>query len=91
MIRPIDNYTERDRELERRVVEYLASRNYPALRDLNVSIHDGKVVLSGCVSSFHEKQLATSFTQSVAGALDVVNKIDVPSHIPLAGTPLQDV
>lgn len=90
MIRPTELCRKTDRELEQRVVDFLASRNYPALRDLSVSVHDGQVVLSGCVSSFHEKQLATSCAQSVAGALEVINKIDVPSHLPLAGTPLHD-
>ena len=72
-----------DQELARRVENFLSTRNYPALRDLKVSVHDGCVVLSGCVSTFHEKQLATSCAQRVAGVLDVINKIDVPGHIPL--------
>ena len=79
-----------DAELKGRVERFLADRNFPALKELHVSVHDGQVVLSGCVSTFHEKQLASSCAQRVAGVLEVINKIDVPAHLPLQGRELDE-
>lgn len=66
-----------DQELRQRVQNFLASRNYPGLRTLEVIVDRGRVILSGRVSSFHEKQLATSCAQRVAGVIGVCNYVEV--------------
>ena len=71
------------RDIERRIRTLLAKQGYPALRSLSVTLHGDHVVISGCVSTFHEKQIATRCAQQVAGDVDVVNKVDVPSHLPM--------
>ena len=74
-----------DQELERRVENFLFTRNYPALRDLQISVCEGTVILSGSVSTFHEKQMASSCAQRVAGVLEVINQIDVPACLRAEG------
>ena len=64
-------------DLERRIRNFLASRNFPALRRLEISVSDGQAIISGMVSTYHEKQLATSCCQRVAGVLEVINQIEV--------------
>jgi hypothetical protein len=48
-----------------------------ALRGLMVERVDGKLRLSGTVSSFYQKQLAQEVVRSVAQGLDVVNLVRV--------------
>ena len=71
-----------NRELELRIERLLAQQSYPSLRKLRVTVHPDHVLLSGCVATFHEKQIASCCAQQEAGPLEVVNKIDVPSHLP---------
>ena len=71
-------------ELKRRILNFLASRNRPALRQLDVKVDGGVVVLSGRVRSFYEKQLASHCCSRVAGVLRVIDGICVipePSEI----------
>ena len=70
-------------DLKRRVEGFLLSRNYPALRGLCITVQGGQVVISGSVSTFYEKQLASNCAQRVAGVLEVINEIIVPVQIPL--------
>ena len=74
-----------DRDLERRVVNYLAGRHMPALRHLNVEASGGTVVLRGRVHSFYEKQLCHHCSNRVAGVRQVIDAIEViPAHAVLA-------
>lgn len=66
-----------DRQLERRIRNFLEGRNLPALRDLKVEVRNGAAVISGRVSTFYQKQLATSCCQRVAGVLSVLNQVRV--------------
>ncbi|HET6882328.1 MAG TPA: BON domain-containing protein [Pirellulales bacterium] len=66
-----------DRDLERRVVNYLAERHVPALRYLEVEAHNGTVTLRGRVQSFYEKQLCQAVCRRVAGVVRFVDAIDV--------------
>ena len=66
-----------DRELERRIKNFLQGRNPPALRDLEVEVRNGTAVVTGLVSTFYQKQLATSCCQRVAGVLSVLNEVRV--------------
>ena len=66
-----------DRELERRVITVLASRNFPGLRRLSVEADYGKVSIRGRVRSFYEKQLAQHVTRHVPGVLELAEEIEV--------------
>ncbi len=66
-----------DRELEHRIVIYLAARHVPGLRHLDVRAHNGIVTLSGQVLTFYEKQLCNQCCLRVAGVLQLINEVDV--------------
>ena len=66
-----------DRQLERRIKNFLEGLNLPALRDLEVEVRNGSAVITGRVSTFYQKQLATSCCQRVAGVLSVLNEVRV--------------
>jgi carbon storage regulator len=66
-----------DRRLERRIRNFLEGLNLPALRDLEVEVRNGAAVITGRVSTFYQKQLATSCCQRVAGVLSVLNEVRV--------------
>src|SRR5690606_4668934 len=56
---------EANRDLERRVVNYLHGRHVPGLRHLSVAADNGIVTLRGRVHSFYEKQLVQQCCQRV--------------------------
>jgi len=64
-------------DLKRRVVNFLATRNRPALRQLEVEVEGGVVMLRGRVRSFYDKQLAQTCCGRVAGVRQVIDGIDV--------------
>lgn len=66
-----------DLEIQRRVVVHLAEKNRPSLRRLAVQVHHGMVTLSGCVTSYYEKQLAIHSGQAVAGCGRLVDAVQV--------------
>ena len=66
-----------DEELARRVFLFLSTRQVGDLRRLAVTARDGRVRLSGRVSSFYHRQLAVSFARKVAGVLTVDDQITV--------------
>ena len=66
-----------DRQLERRIKNFLEGLNLPALRDLEVEVRNGTAIITGRVRTFHQKQLATSCCQRVAGVLSVANEVRV--------------
>jgi osmotically-inducible protein OsmY len=63
-------------DLEGRVRLFFASAKRSSLRRIKVNIAGDAVVLSGCVQTYHEKQLATKFAQRVAGVVRVVNRVE---------------
>jgi osmotically-inducible protein OsmY len=69
-----------DRELERRVVSYLADRHLPGLRHLKVEAASGTVTLKGTVNSFYEKQLSQQCCRRVAGVLKLIDAVDVAAY-----------
>lgn len=75
-----------DRELECRVKNFLEELNLPALCDLEVEVRNGAAVVSGRVSTFYQKQLATSCCQRVAGVLNVINEVRVMDSRGIAET-----
>jgi len=66
-----------DRDLERRVANYLSTRHVPGLRHLDVEADNGVVTLRGRVHSFYEKQLCQAFCRRVAGVVLYVDAVDV--------------
>ena len=66
-----------DLEIQRRVVVHLAEKNRPSLRRLAVKVHQGTITLSGCVTSFYEKQLAIHSCVVVAGCGRLVDAMQV--------------
>ncbi len=68
-----------DRDLERRVVNFLAGRQVPGLRNLSVKASSGVVTISGRVMTFYEKQLCNQCCRRVAGVLELINSVDVTS------------
>ena len=66
-----------DRDLERRVTNYLAGRHVPGLRYLEVEAHNGTVTLRGRVFSYYEKQLCQAVCRRVAGVVRYIDAVDV--------------
>jgi osmotically-inducible protein OsmY len=66
-----------DRDLERRVTSFLATRHVPGLRNLEVEAENGVVTVSGQVLTFYEKQLCNQCCRRVAGVLQLINEVDV--------------
>ncbi|HMO91974.1 MAG TPA: BON domain-containing protein, partial [Pirellulaceae bacterium] len=64
-------------DLGRRVSNFLRSRHFDSFQDLNIEVHDGAVVVSGKLENYHEKQVALSCCQRVAGVITLVDKIKV--------------
>ena len=64
-----------DRELERRVVNYLVQRQVAARRLIQVAADRGTVVLCGRVPSFYQKQLCLNCCARVAGVVKLVDEI----------------
>ena len=64
-----------DYDLERRVTNYLHSKQMRSLRDVTVDADNGTVVLRGEVGSFYEKQLCLNCTRRVAGVVELVDEI----------------
>lgn len=64
-------------DLARRVKNFLAGRNLPGLRRLEIEVDGNSVVLRGTVRTFYEKQLAVHCCQRVAGVINVVDGIEV--------------
>ena len=67
--------SEKDFELERRVTNYLLSKQMRSLREVAVDVANGTVVLRGEVGSFYEKQLCLNCTRRVAGVVELVDEI----------------
>jgi osmotically-inducible protein OsmY len=71
-----------DRDLERRILNYLAGRHVSALRQLEVEAHNGTVTLRGRVKSFYEKQLCQHCCRRVAGVVNFIDDVQVSHFSP---------
>lgn len=69
--------TKSDRDLERRVVNYLWSKHVASLRHVNVEADNGVITVSGQVRSFYEKQLVSHCCRRVAGVVSMVDDVAV--------------
>jgi osmotically-inducible protein OsmY len=66
-----------DHEIQRQVEGQLAEKNRPSLRRLEVQVHHGMITISGCVTTFYEKQLAIHSCLAVAGRGRLVDAVQV--------------
>lgn len=71
-----------DRDLKRRVKQYLLDRHHPGLRSLDVEAHGGTVIIRGTVRTFYEKQLCQNICRRVAGVIDVIDEVAVQNDKP---------
>jgi osmotically-inducible protein OsmY len=70
------NRSTNDVELERRVLNYLHQR-FSNLTELEVEARDGRVILRGIVSYPHIQRRCIDCCRSVAGVLDVIDRLIV--------------
>ena len=73
--------TSHDDDLALRVRLFLSGRHRPALRNLEVTVRGGMVLLRGRVATFHHKQLAIEFTRRVAGVLRILDELVVEAPV----------
>ena len=66
-----------DRDLEGRIRGFLARSGRQCLQSLNVRARNGSVQIKGHVCCFHERQLAISCCQRVAGVIEIEDHIEV--------------
>lgn len=66
-----------DTDLLQVVSRFLASQQFPALRNFKIDVEHGAVTLSGKVRSYHEKQIAIASCQRLNGVLSLVDQIEV--------------
>jgi osmotically-inducible protein OsmY len=66
-----------DRDLERRVRNFLHDRHVPGLRHLAIQATGGTVTVRGRVQSFYEKQLYQECCRRVAGVIELIDSVDV--------------
>jgi osmotically-inducible protein OsmY len=81
-LRELDTASDRaclnaDRALFNAVAQALRNTGHAALRDLDIEITGGVVVLWGRVPSYYQKQLAQEAVQQVHGAGRVANGLEV--------------
>jgi len=77
MIRNESGWGGKDRELERRVINYLSRQHFPRLRSVEVESSQGVVTIRGRVKSFHERQLCINCCQRVAGVVQLNDEVIV--------------
>ena len=78
MVSSKESYSDvQDRELERRVANYLLGYKMPALRRIEVESDNGTVMIRGRVSSFYQKQLCINCCRRVAGVVQLIDEVTV--------------
>jgi osmotically-inducible protein OsmY len=82
MVRSESGLTHVDRELERRVVNYLAQQHFPRLQRMEVKARQGVVSIRGRVNSYYERQLCINCCQRVAGVIQLDDGIEVRRRAP---------
>jgi len=72
-------------DLKRRIVNFLATRNRPGLRQIELEVRDGVVMLRGRVRTFYDKQLAAHCCSRVAGVHQIIDDIQVVAGAEVEG------
>lgn len=70
-----------DRDLERRISNFLHRQNVPGAEDLHVHVVKGTVVIRGRLPSSSAKRACVECCRHVAGVANVVDKVQVPEFI----------
>ena len=68
-----------DLQLKQRVIEALRASGYRAMRNIDVTVAKGMVILRGRVPSYYLKQIAQTAARSVRGVYELCNELDVAS------------
>lgn len=71
-----------DRDLERRVLNFLADRHIQGLRQIEIEADSGTVTMRGTVHSFYEKQMSQHCCRRVAGVIHLIDEITVEEQVP---------
>jgi len=77
MVRSESGWSRNDRDVERRVVNYLSRQHFPGLRCVEVESSQGVVTIRGRVKSYHERQLCINCCQRVAGVIQLNDQVQV--------------
>ena len=64
-------------DLENRVFLRLNSQNFPVFKKLSINANLDRVIISGTVRSFYERQIAINTVRQVAGVVNLTDKITV--------------
>jgi osmotically-inducible protein OsmY len=67
----------RCQDLQARVIDALVHSGYAALALVGCDVEPNRVILHGCVPSYHLKQLAQVYAQRVEGIGRIENRLDV--------------
>lgn len=71
----VEDFVNTDQQLTYQVASGLAK--FPGLKGLEISVHQGRVTLSGHVRSFHEKQIAICLSRKIDGIYGLEDQIEV--------------
>lgn len=74
------NYTRSDERILEDINDRLCDNPYIDATEIDVSISQGNVVLSGSVENRESKRLAEDIAESVTGVLNVENTLRVTKH-----------
>lgn len=66
-------------EIENRVFRQLNRQNFPIFKKLSINADLGRVIISGTVRSFYERQIAINSVRQVAGVIKLTDNINVAS------------
>ena len=66
-------------EIENRVFRQLNRQNFPIFKKLSINADLGRVIISGTVRSFYERQIAIKSVRQVAGVIKLTDNINVAS------------
>jgi osmotically-inducible protein OsmY len=66
-----------DRDLLKRITNFLNQKGYVPLRSLEITVERGLVLVRGRVPTFYMRQIAIECIKRVAGVTQVVDLIDV--------------
>jgi osmotically-inducible protein OsmY len=73
----VKRFEYQDDKVMQRVSNFLGSLHFPAFRNLDVSVSNGTVTLTGKVCSYYEKQVAITSCQHVVGVVSLIDQIVV--------------
>ena len=66
-------------DLKNRVFLKLKNQNFPVFKKLSINVNLDRVIISGTVRSFYERQIAINTVRQVAGVINLTDKITVVS------------